>query len=79
MSKEEILEEIAETLDSISDSLEGINAQLEDISLCSKMQMFLKMVELRPEMKDKVSPLLDEMVESMAFDFNNIPEEEDQE
>lgn len=75
MSKQDILEEIAETLDAISDSLDGINVQLEDISLCSKMQMFLKMVELRPEMKDKIAPMLDEMVESMAFDFKNIPEE----
>jgi hypothetical protein len=77
MTKQEILEEIAETLDVISDSLEGINTQLEDISLCSKMQMFLKMVELRPDMKDKIAPMLDEMVESMAFDFNNLPEEQE--
>jgi hypothetical protein len=67
MSKEEVLEEIAETLVDISDSLEGINGQLEDLSMSSKMLIFFKMIELRPEMKEKLGPLLNEMAESMDF------------
>jgi hypothetical protein len=71
--KEELLEEIAETLADISDSLEGINMQLGDLSMCSKMQIFFKMIELRPEMKEKLDPLINEMVES--FDFTLADEE----
>lgn len=54
MKKDEILEEIAENLSSISDSLDEMNIQLEDISMASKMLVFFKMIELRPEMKEKL-------------------------
>jgi len=76
MSKEEVLEEIAETLDTISDSLEGINSELEDICMSSKMLIFFKMIELRPEMKEKLGPLIDEMAESMDMDAVEEPEKE---
>lgn len=72
MSKEEILEEIAQTLADISDSLDGINIELEDISMATKMMVFFKMIELKPEMKEKLGPLIDDLVESMDL---NMPEE----
>lgn len=76
MSKEEVLEEIAETLASISDSLEGINAELEDISMSSKMLIFFKIIELRPEMKEKLGPLINDLAESMDMNMDIEPEKE---
>jgi len=76
MSKEETMEEIAETLASINDSLEGINAELEDICMSSKMLIFFKMIELRPEMKEKLGPLIDELAESMDLGMGEEPEKE---
>jgi hypothetical protein len=76
MSKEETMEEIAETLASINDSLEGINAELEDICMSSKMLIFFKMIELRPEMKEKLGPLIDDLAESMDLDMGEEPEKE---
>lgn len=72
MSKEEVLEEIAQTLADISDSLDGINIELEEISMATKMMVFFKMIELKPEMKEKLGPLIDDLVESMDL---NMPEE----
>ena len=74
MSKEETMEEIAETLASINDSLEGINAELEDICMSSKMLIFFKLIELRPDMKDKLGPLINDLAESMDFDMDDEPE-----
>ncbi|MDD1749217.1 MAG: hypothetical protein LUO89_05010 [Methanothrix sp.] len=76
MSKEEVLEEIAETLASINDSLEGINAELEDISMSSKMLIFFKIIELRPEMKEKLGPLINDLAESMDMNMDIEPEKE---
>jgi len=76
MSKEENMEEIAETLASINDSLEGINAELEDICMSSKMLIFFKMIELRPEMKEKLGPLIDDLAESMDLGLDEEPEKE---
>lgn len=76
MSKDETMKEIAETLASINDSLEGINAELEDICISSKMLIFFKMIELKPEMKEKLGPLIDEMAESMDMDAVEEPEKE---
>jgi len=76
MSKEETMEEIAETLASINDSLEGINAELEDICMSSKMLIFFKMIELRPEMKEKLGPLIDDLAESMDLGLDEEPEKE---
>ncbi|NTV27962.1 MAG: hypothetical protein HGA93_04715 [Methanothrix sp.] len=76
MSKEETMEEIAETLASINDSLEGINAELEDICMSSKMLIFFKMIELRPEMKEKLGPLIDDLAESMDLGMCEEPEKD---
>ncbi len=76
MSKDETMEEIAETLASINDSLEGINAELEDICMSSKMLIFFKMIELKPEMKEKLGPMIDELAESMDLDMDEEPEKE---
>ncbi|MDD2755452.1 MAG: hypothetical protein PHS80_07970 [Methanothrix sp.] len=76
MSKDETMQEIAETLASINDSLEGINAELEEICMSSKMLIFFKMIELRPEMKEKLGPLIDDLAESMDLGMNEEPEKE---
>ncbi|MDD2835449.1 MAG: hypothetical protein PHY05_04810 [Methanothrix sp.] len=76
MSKDETMQEIAETLASINDSLEGINAELEDICMSSKMLIFFKMIELRPEMKEKLGPLIDDLAESMDLGIDEEPEKE---
>jgi hypothetical protein len=70
MTKDEKLTEIAEQLTAISDSLNSINEELSDISLSSKMLIFFKLMELRPDMKDKLGPLIDEMATSMDFDVD---------
>jgi hypothetical protein len=76
MSKDETMQEIAETLASINDSLEGINAELEEICMSSKMLIFFKMIELRPEMKEKLGPLIDDLAESMDMDMGDEPANE---
>jgi hypothetical protein len=76
MSKDETMQEIAETLASINDSLEGINAELEDICMSSKMLIFFKMIELKPEMKEKLGPLIDDLAESMDLGMDEEPEKE---
>jgi hypothetical protein len=76
MSKDETMQEIAETLASINDSLEGINAELEEICMSSKMLIFFKMIELRPEMKEKLGPLIDDLAESMDLGMDEEPEKE---
>ena len=74
MAEDEVLQEISETLISISDSLEGINAELADISMSSKMLIFFKLIELRPDMKDKLGPLINDLAASMDFDMGDEPE-----
>ncbi len=76
MADNEVLQEISETLISINDSLEGINAELADISMSSKMMIFFKLIELRPDMKDKLGPLINDLAESMDFDMCEGPEKE---
>lgn len=76
MSKDETMQEIAETLASINDSLEGINAELEDICMSSKMIIFFKMIELKPEMKEKLGPLIDDLAESMDMGMDEEPEKD---
>jgi hypothetical protein len=76
MSKDETMQEIAETLASINDSLEGINAELEEICMSSKMLIFFKMIELKPEMKEKLGPLIDDLAESMDMGMDEEPEKE---
>lgn len=69
MTKDETLEEIAEQLTSISDSLDNINAELSDICFTGKMLIFFKLMELKPELKEKLGPMIDEMAASMDFDI----------
>jgi hypothetical protein len=76
MSKDETMQEIAETLASINDSLEGINAELEEICMSSKMLIFFKMIELKPEMKEKLGPLINDLAESMDMGMDEEPEKE---
>ena len=70
MTQIEVLQEISDTLISINDSLEAIGAELEEISMASKMMIFFNLIELKPEMKDKLGPLINELVESMDFEMD---------
>jgi hypothetical protein len=72
---EEILQDIAEQLEAISDTLACINEAMEDISVTGKMMTIFKIIELRPELKEKLGPVINEMVASMEFD---VEEDEDQ-
>ncbi|HPW74039.1 MAG: hypothetical protein IPI63_05060 [Methanothrix sp.] len=74
MTQIEVLQEISDTLISINDCLEEIGAELEEISMASKMMIFFKLIELRPEMKDKLGPLIDEVAASMEFEMDEGPE-----
>lgn len=73
MTQIEVLQEISDTLISINDTLDGIGAELEDISLASKMMIFFKLIELRPDMKDKLGPLINELAASMDFEMDEEP------
>lgn len=75
MTKEDNLKNIAEQLTAINNSLIDLNAELSDISFSSKMLIFFKLMELRPEKKDKLGALIDEMADAMDFDIG--PEDED--
>ncbi|MGE4381242.1 MAG: hypothetical protein AB7E62_09925, partial [Methanothrix sp.] len=72
----EVLQEISDTLISINDCLEGIGEELEEISMASKMMIFFKLIELKPEMKDKLGPLINELAESMDFEMDEAAGEE---
>lgn len=74
MKKDEILEEIAGSLSSISDSLERIDDELDEISMVGKMLVFFKMVEMRPELKEKLGPLINELVDSMDMSMTEETE-----
>lgn len=76
MKKDEILEEIAGSLSSISDSLERIDDELDEISMVGKMLVFFKMVEIRPELKEKLGPLINELVDSMDMSMTGEPEKD---
>ncbi len=73
-SKDEPLQEIAEQLTNISDSLEGIHDELADISATGKMLIFFKLIEIRPELKEKLGPMIDEMAEAMYSDAGEAEE-----
>ena len=66
-SKNVVLEEISEKLGEICSSMASIEENLNDISMSYEMLILFKLAELRPDMKDKLMPLVDEMVESMNF------------
>ena len=71
-SNNAVLEEISETLEEICSSMASIEENIDDICMSFKMLVFFKLAELRPDMKDKLMPLVDDMVESMDF---SIPED----
>ena len=76
MTQIEVLQEISDTLISINECLEGIGEELEEISMASKMMIFFKLIELKPEMKDKLGPLINELAESMDFTMDEAAGEE---
>ncbi|HOV82648.1 MAG TPA: hypothetical protein PLN19_02600 [Methanothrix sp.] len=77
MTKQEVLEEIAEELANISDSLTEIHSDLEDLSMSSKIMVFLKMMDMRPAMKEKLEPVIDELAAAMDLSMAEAEEEEE--
>jgi len=69
MPKDEVLSEIAEQLAAISDSLDCINDELADIGVSTKVMIFFKLIELRPDMKEKLEPLINDLVASMDLEM----------
>jgi hypothetical protein len=71
-SKNMVLEAISEKLGEICSSMASIEENLNDISMSYQMLVFFKLAELRPDMKDKLMPLVDDMIKSMDF---SMPED----
>ncbi len=65
MTKQEILEDMADELASISDSLAGIHEEMEEISMASKIMVILKMIEIRPDLKEKLRPMMDDLANAL--------------
>lgn len=66
---DEALREIAEQLESISNALACIHEEIADISFTGKIMTIFKIMELRPELKEKLEPLMKEMVATMDLDM----------
>ena len=68
-AKDEAFQEIADQLSDIADNLDGIYEELTDIGITCKMMVFFKLIELRPEMKEKLTPMINEMAECIDFEM----------
>lgn len=66
---DEALWEIAEQLESISNALACIHEEIADISFTGKIMTIFKIMELRPELKEKLEPLIKEMAATMDLDM----------
>ena len=66
------LREILEELGNISYELSEINSGLSTIGTMVTINMI---VDKRPELKDKVPPLINELIENMAIAFSDIDKE----
>jgi hypothetical protein len=66
------LREILEELGNISYELSEINSGLSTIGTMVTINMI---VDKRPELKDKVAPLINELIENMAIAFSDIDKE----
>ncbi len=54
----------------------GLVKSLRKSAWPSKMMIFFKLIELKPEMKDKLGPLINELAESMDFEMDEAAGEE---
>jgi hypothetical protein len=69
----ENLAEISEELGNICDELSELNSNLGMIGTMITIDLLVKM---RPEMKDKVAPLINELVNGLAITLSDLDEEE---
>ncbi len=74
--KEEKLSEIVDELSEIREALETVGDELRELHQSIMVIGILKMVEVRPEMKEKLEPMFKEMVESFAMDIEEEEEDE---
>jgi len=74
--KEEKLQEIVDELSDIREALETVGDELRELHQSIMVIGILKMVEVRPEMREKLEPLFKEMVESFAMDVGEEEEDE---
>jgi len=69
----ENLAEISEELENICDELSELNSGLGMIGTMMTIDMLVKM---RPEMKDKVAPLINELVNGLSITLSDLGDEE---
>jgi hypothetical protein len=69
----ENLAEISEELGNICDELSELNSNLGMIGTMITIDLLVKM---RPEMKDKVAPLINELVNGLAITLSDLDEEQ---
>jgi hypothetical protein len=69
----ETLAEISEELGNICDELSELNSGLGMIGTMMTIDMLVKM---RPEMKDKVAPLINELVNGLSITLSDLGDEE---
>jgi len=69
----ENLAEISEELGNICDELSELNSSMSMIGTMVTIDMLVKM---RPEMKDKVAPLINELVKGLSITLSDLGEEE---
>jgi len=70
---QETLMEISEELGNICDELSELNSSMSMIGTMVTIDMLVKM---RPEMKDKVAPLINELVKGLSITLSDLGEEE---
>jgi hypothetical protein len=79
-SKEVQMEDLKETLSEISEELENICDELSELNsglgMIGTMMTIDMLVKMRPEMKDKVAPLINELVNGLSITLSDLGDEE---
>jgi hypothetical protein len=78
-SKEVQMEDLKENLAEISEELENICDELSELNsglgMIGTMMTIDMLVKMRPEMKDKVAPLINELVNGLSITLSDLGEE----
>lgn len=77
MTKEKVLERIADSLEEISESLAGIEDELDDLGLANKLQVILMIAEQSPEMKEKLKSVIEELAGALSIPDEDFLDEDD--
>jgi hypothetical protein len=79
-SKEVQMEDLKENLAEISEELENICDELSELNsglgMIGTMMTIDMLVKMRPEMKDKVAPLINELVNGLSITLSDLGEED---